>query len=62
MILESLLIAIEPIALLINVGCCMANIPDLFKLLIYLVLLDHLLHMTLTLLGTSTDEFMTIKI
>ena len=49
MILKSLLIAIEPIALLINVGCCMANIPDLFKLLIYLILLDHLLHMTNTL-------------
>ena len=49
-ILESVLIAIEPITLLTNVGSCMANIPGLLELVIYLTLLDHLMHMTLILL------------
>ena len=46
-ILESVLIAIEPIALLIDVGSCMANLPDILELLICQVLLDHLVHITL---------------
>ena len=49
-ILESILIAIEPITLLTNVGSCMANLPGLFELFICLVLLDYVLHMTLILL------------
>ena len=46
--LRNVLIAIEPITVLINVGSCVANIPNL-ELLIFLMLLDppHLLYMTL---------------
>ena len=49
-ILESVLIAIEPVILLTNVGSCMANLPSLLELPICLVVLNHLLHMTLILL------------
>ena len=54
-ILKSVLIAIKPITLLIDVGSCMENLPGLLESIICLVLLDHLLHMTNT-LGTSADE------
>jgi len=47
-LLQSVLIAIEPITLFTDVGSCMT--PDLLELLICLVLLNHLLHMTLILL------------
>jgi len=49
-ILESVLIAIEPITPLTNIESCMANLLGLLKLIICFVLLDHLLHMTLVLL------------
>ena len=47
--LRNVLIAIEPITVLIDVGSCVANIPNLLELLIFLMLLDppHLLYMTL---------------
>ena len=45
--LKSVLIAIEQITLLIDVGSYMANLLGLFELLICLILLDHLLHMIL---------------
>ena len=56
-ILESVLIAIESITLLINVGSCMAKLLGLLALLICLILLDHLLHMTLILLVFSLTNF-----
>ena len=49
-ILESVLIIIESITLLTDVGSCMANLSSLLKLLICSILLDHLLHTTLILL------------
>jgi len=41
--LKSVLIAIKPITLLIDVGSCMAYLLGLLELLICLVLLDYLL-------------------
>ena len=48
-ILESILIAIEPITLLTDIESCMTNLHGLLELFNYLVLLDHLLYMTLIL-------------
>jgi len=45
-ILESVLIATEPITLLTDVGSCMTNLSGLLELLTCLVLLDHLLSPT----------------
>ena len=42
-IFKSVLIAIEPITLLTDVGGCMANLHGLLELLICVVMLDHLL-------------------
>jgi len=50
---QSVLVAIEPITILTDVGSCMANLSSLLELLICLVLLDHILHITLILLVFS---------
>ena len=60
-ILKSVLIALELITLLAEIGSCITNLPSLLELLICLVVLDHLRHMTNT-LGTFTDEPDFIKI
>jgi len=52
-VLKNILIVNELIKLLINVESCMVNLSDFLELLIYLVLLDHLLHMTLILFVLS---------
>ena len=55
-ILKSVLIAINPITLLVDVESCMVKLLGLLELLICLVLLDHPLHMNLILLVFSLTK------
>ena len=59
---QSVLIAVESITLLTDVESCIVNFHGLLKLLIFLVLLNHLLHMTLILLVFSLMNLDSIKI